>query len=127
MEIFADSMETIADAHRRAAELIIGDYGIEDAIPPLLALLHIAAYGKYGDMSIGDEKFRALFSRESVIGSDWYINRLKKYQTSQIEHLMNGISYLGNDESDGRTSILNELNFVRTNAYVDGLIGTIGL
>ncbi|MDR2737580.1 MAG: hypothetical protein LBB18_01400 [Puniceicoccales bacterium] len=133
VEIFAESMDAILDAHRRAASLVIENAGIEIAIPPLRALLHIAANGKYNGMTLGDENFRALFSRENVLASDWYADRLKKYQASQIEHLSNGLECIRNFRKidpdfrpDGEDALARELDFARTDGYVNGLIGTIG-
>ena len=140
MDIFAASMATIVDAHRRAALLIGEGQGIGEAIPPLQALLRIAIDGECDGMTLRDEKFRAMFTREAVIGSDWYLARLKKYQQYQIEHLANGLSYVAaTGKSHGKNpagsaidfegrerAIAKELEFVKTDSYVISLIGTLG-
>jgi hypothetical protein len=140
MDIFADSMDTILEAHRRAALLIIDNAEFDNAIPPLRALLHIAVDGQYAGMTLRGEKFRSMFTREAVINSDWYIARLKKYQISQIEHLSKGLEYVKNFSKQRENDIIKshidlrkreriiakKLNFVKTNAYVKRLIGTLG-
>ncbi|MDR1432851.1 MAG: hypothetical protein LBI61_00725 [Puniceicoccales bacterium] len=140
MDIFAESMDTIVDAHRRAALLIIDGPEFEEAIPPLRALLRVAATGDCDGMALRDEKFRKMFAREAAIGSDWYLARLKKYQQCQIKHLESGLSYVAATEkfygkkSIGSTidfeererAVAAELKFVKTDSYVACLVGTIG-
>jgi hypothetical protein len=138
MAVFADSMGAIVDAHQRAASMIFDSEEIKLAIPPLRALLGIAAHGSCDGMGLGDRNFRAMFRRENVIGSDWYLARLRKYQASQIEHLTNGIAYVKDfenncpdgDEAVSATKriekISRELDFVKSDAYLSGLIGTLG-
>jgi hypothetical protein len=91
-------------------------------------------------MTLRDEKFRSMFAREAIINSDWYIARLKKYRTSQIEHLSRGLEYVknfikhrGDDIIKSRINlrkreetITKKLNFVQTDTYLKGLIGTLG-
>jgi hypothetical protein len=130
MEIFADSMECIVDAHKRAAALIIENSDMESAIPPLRALLRIAANGDSDGMTLRDQNFRALFLRESVISSEWYTARLKKYQTTQIEHLAKGLEYvrgISPDSQEREMAIERELNTLKSDSYLNGVIGTIGL
>ncbi|MDR1595445.1 MAG: hypothetical protein LBR91_00780 [Puniceicoccales bacterium] len=137
MEIFVDSMDTIVDAHRRAAALIVDSAEIEEAIPPLRALLNIAVNGEYNGMTLRDEAFRSMFTRECVIKSDWYIARLRKFQKSQIEYLANGIAYVADaknfygkdcsiDFDSRETATKVKLEFVKTDVYIDSLIGTLG-
>jgi hypothetical protein len=69
MGIFVDSMDTILEAHRLVALLIADNTEFAYAIPLLRALLHIAIDGQCGNMTLWDEKFRAIF--------DSYLARLK--------------------------------------------------
>jgi hypothetical protein len=139
VDIFVDSMNTIVDAHRRAADLVIACDGISQAIPPLRALLSITVNGEYEGMTLGDERFRAMFLRENVINSNWYIDRLKKYQSLQLRHLTSGLEYIqhshyrigtfANSEIDIQAradAIAQELNFVGSDTYLKRLIGTLG-
>jgi hypothetical protein len=140
MDIFADSMNTILEAHRRAALLIVSNAEFDNAIPPLRALLHIVLDGQYEGMTLQDKNFRSMFTREAIINSDWYIARLKKYQASQIEHLSKGLEYLKSFgkhwSGDIAKSHINltkrervvakEFNCVKSKRYVKGLIETLG-
>ena len=47
LEAFADGVLNIANGHRKAALNYFRDGSIEDAIPPVKAILHIMAYGDY--------------------------------------------------------------------------------
>jgi hypothetical protein len=140
MDIFAESMETILDAHRRAAELVIKSDEIKQAIPPLHALLHITAYGDFDGMKLQDKTFRQMFDYDYVINSDWYLERLKCYKNAQIDHLTEGRARLqdiceSHDMIDEESAdiienrldnIEKELSFVRSPAYLQAIIGTLG-
>lgn len=136
MDVFVDSMSTIIDAHKRAAELVIGDDGAKDAIPPLKALLYVTAYGEYDGMRLNDQSFRELFHRDNVINSDWYNERLERYQLSQLEHLNAGKSRLLGLKGVLRCvpdwimsrmrSLDNQISFVSSEKYIDAITGTIG-
>lgn len=77
MEEYVDGVENICDAHRKAALLYLEDGGIAHAIPPLRALLEIMATGKSGTLTRDEPAFRTLFTRESVLQSEWYAERLR--------------------------------------------------
>ncbi|MDR3144535.1 MAG: hypothetical protein LBT64_03510 [Puniceicoccales bacterium] len=139
VEIFSESMDTIVDAHRRAAAMIVETGDLGGAIPPLRALLDIALHGNYSGMSLRDGKFRAMFARDSVIGSDWYGARLEAYRSSQVEHLSRGLDYVRNfratvadpsacgiDVAKRESDILRELEEMASQNYTHRLIGTIG-
>ena len=53
------------------------DGSVEAACPPLKALLHIMAHGYYEGKAVDDPGLRALFTRESLLASDWYRERLR--------------------------------------------------
>jgi hypothetical protein len=140
IDTFVCSMDTIVDAHRRAALLIMDNAAFEDAIPPLRALLSIAVHGQWEGMTLTDEKFRKMFTRGSVIGSDWYTTRLKKYQVAQIDHLTKGLERVRNFNASNKSkegqleanfakrenAISMELEFARSGSYLQKLVGTIG-
>ena len=50
------------------------------ACPPLKSLLHIMAYGAHEGRDEKHPEIRALFTRENIIGSDWYAARLAAKQ-----------------------------------------------
>jgi hypothetical protein len=76
LEVFVDGVANIVDAMRTAATHYFDDGSIEQACPPLRALLHIMRDGSWEGRGPDDPAFRALFTRENVLGSDWYAARL---------------------------------------------------
>ncbi len=74
---FVDGIEHICEAQQKAAQLYFEDGSVELAIPPLKALLHIMAHGQWEGKTRTDPEFRALFTRESMMASDWYQARLE--------------------------------------------------
>ena len=56
------------------------DGSIEIACPPLKALLHIMVDGEFEKKSIRDAEIRKLFTKESLLASDWYMDRLRLRQ-----------------------------------------------
>lgn len=77
LEEFVDGVEHIVEAQRKAALLYFEDGGVEFAIPPLRALLHVMAHGHWNGKTERDPEVRALFDREAVLASDWYRARLE--------------------------------------------------
>ena len=78
LEAFADGVLNIANGHRKAALNYFEDGSIEDAIPPVRALLNIMAYGYYNGFTIDSAEVRNLFRKETILASDWYAERAQK-------------------------------------------------
>lgn len=76
-EEFADGIEHIVEAQKKAALMYFEDGGIDLAIPPLRALLEIMAHGTWEGRTAGDPVFRALFNRDAMLASSWYAARLE--------------------------------------------------
>lgn len=135
-----DGIENIAQAMEKSAKLYFEDGIIEDACPPLKAVLHVMAYGHYNGKSIKDPEIRALFTRESLLGSKWYNDRLLKKQSIDIALWTRHVDYLeefmtrpGYDVEASRLDInarliaaKQELEKVSKESYVESLVGTIG-
>ena len=79
--VFADAVDNIVAAMRAAAEHYFADRSIDTACPPLRALLHIMRDGTWEGRGADDPVFRALFTRESLLASDWYRARLEAQRT----------------------------------------------
>lgn len=141
MAIFADGVDNIVGTHQRVAEGYFADGSVEMACPPLKALLHIMVHGHYEGRGVDDPAFRALFTRESVLASEWYTARLAAKQRHDIQLWRNHASYLENflkkknyaDEAQ-RLGIREKLerawetyHKVKTVDYLTSLNGTIGL
>src|SRR5690606_3680646 len=80
MEAYVDGIKHIAEVQQRVAQRYLDDGSIEEACPPLKALLYIMAEGSYEGKTVHDSDFRAMFTRESLLKSDWYMERLTTKQ-----------------------------------------------
>ncbi len=77
LDEFVDGIEHIAEAHQRVAAGYFEDGSIDLAIPPLRALLTIMAKGEWEGKDVHDPAVRDLFSRDAMLASDWYAERLE--------------------------------------------------
>ena len=77
MESFKDGVRNIVETQRRIAQLYFDDGSVEDACPPMKALLHIMAKGDYEGKTLADAEVRQLFGRDAMLQSDWYQARLE--------------------------------------------------
>ena len=88
MDVFADALANIVATHQRVAESYIADGSINMACPPLKALLEIMASGVSADgYTLESPELRAMFTRESVLASGWYAERLDAKQRSDEARL----------------------------------------
>ncbi|HXX67876.1 MAG TPA: hypothetical protein VEK07_11870 [Polyangiaceae bacterium] len=140
LDVFADGIDNIVDAQRRVAALYFEDGSIEDACPPLKALLHVMAFGHYKGKRIDDPELRAQFTRESLLSSDWYVERLRIKQDRDIalwqRHVRSLVDFLaqpGHWEEAQRLGIPGRLGRARAELarvtapdYLATLQGTIG-
>ncbi|HAV61136.1 MAG TPA: hypothetical protein DCY13_02085 [Verrucomicrobiales bacterium] len=140
MDIFADGMDNVVETQRRVASAYFADGSIELACPPLRALLHIMRDDQWEGKRLDDASFRAMFTRESMLQSDWYRDRLKARQALDVRLWSRHIPYLRTflekathkDEAE-RLDIAGRLKFaeqekkrVGTAGYLKDLEGTIG-
>jgi hypothetical protein len=140
METFIIGMETIQAAHKQAAQNYFDDNSVEQACPPLKALLHIMVHGHYEGKTLQDPEVRGLFTREAMLNSDWYQARLvsqqdsdKKAWTKHVDYLsafLNKASHSGVakrlDIESRLTSAKEQLETVSSDKYIDSLVGTLG-
>jgi len=77
LDSFVDGIDNVYEAQQRVAQIYFQDGSINDACPPLKALIHIMANGDYEGKTVNDPAIRAMFSREYLLQSDWYQERLK--------------------------------------------------
>ncbi len=94
LEIFVDGVENIVSAGKTASESYFADGSVELAVPPLKALLHIMAHGTYEGKEVYHPEIRALFTREALLNSRWYAERLEAKQLSDIQLWKRHIKYL---------------------------------
>jgi hypothetical protein len=76
LAVFADGVHNIAEAQERVARRYFEDGSIEEACPPLKALLAIMAMANTRAWMCTRRRF-ALCSREALLASDWYRQRLQ--------------------------------------------------
>jgi hypothetical protein len=138
---FADGILHIAEAHKRVASMYMQDGGYEAACPPLRAILSIMAYGNYEGKGINDPEIREMFTRESLLASDWYRRRLWAKQRRDIEHwkeMEDRVNRYLEDPSVqeviGELDLPGRLKYVQQKLaeaespeYLDSLAGTIGV
>ncbi len=141
LQVFVDSVDVMASTHQRVAASYLADGTITSACPPVRALLQIMASGASQEgYTLADENFRALFTREAVLDSDWYAARLDALQAQQVASAEAGIAeiehFIGTDADTAaarRLSLSERLAAVRavrdevcTVAARQALIGSLG-
>lgn len=138
---FADGLLHIAEAQQRVALLYMKDGGYELACPPLKAVLSLMAHGHYEGMSVNDPNLRKMFTRESLIESEWYLQRIQAKQRIDVAHWQKVVEHLRQyrrnsvqhdfaNELDLQTRIdfaEKMLSQVQAPEYLDSLIGTPGV
>jgi hypothetical protein len=82
--IFADGVNNLVEAQEKSARAYFEDGSVENACPPLRAILHVMAYGHYEGKDISHPEIRAMFTREALLGSDWYKSRLLLKQQKEV-------------------------------------------
>ncbi|HML36809.1 MAG TPA: hypothetical protein PKA19_05185 [Bacillota bacterium] len=140
MDAFVDGVLNIANGHKKAALNYFQDGSVEDAIPPVKALLHIMAYGDYEGHTLESPEVRDLFKKETVLASDWYGSRLRNKQKIDVNLTKKKIgsleAFIANPINasvikefhyDERLRTAREtLAYYQSDAYLDALKGTIG-
>ncbi len=139
-DVFADGINNIVEAQKKVAQQYLDDGSVDDACPPLKALIHIMATGEFEGKDAHHPEFRALFTREYLIESDWYQLRLSTRQQRDIRLWTRHVAYLQAflekkshvDEAE-RMNIAErmqrakqQLDHVTSAGYLDELVGTIG-
>lgn len=132
MDAFAEGMDNMVGAHRRAAEMYFEDGSIEGACPPLKALLYIMRDGSYEGKTLDDPSLRQMFTRESILKSEWYAERLMNRQQIELNLLQSAIRRLSTSENkDAATAakiaeLQAKLKTVKGINYLKSIYGTLG-
>jgi hypothetical protein len=140
MAVFADGMDNICVTHQRVAQSYFDDGTLALACPPLRALLHIMAKGDYEGHGLDAPEVRSLFTREHVLGSDWYAARLAAKQQADIalwtRHVRTLEEFMAAKANKAVTTRLRlakrlaesraELAKVSSSADLESLRGTLG-
>jgi hypothetical protein len=139
-EAFVDGVLHIAEMHQKVAQGYLADGSVADACPPLKAVLHIMAEGQYKGKDLSHPEIRALFTRENLLASDWYRERLAIKQQRDLDLAHRQVSYLEGFlnsatccEPDLRVDCEARLERARARlaevqapAYLEGLVGSLG-
>ena len=140
MESYVDGINNIVEAQQRVALDYIHDASIKDACPPLQALLHIMAYGHYQGKTVDDSEIRNMFTRDYLLQSDWYLNRLKLKQARDATLWRNNYLYLQQKIDDTLENEVEKRAYLQTrmsdaqkmidtissDSYLEQLTGTLG-
>jgi len=140
LAVFVDGVENIVEAQRQVAQRYLEDGSLDDACPPLRALLNIMATGHDQGRDAHHPEIRALFSREALLASDWYKERLETQQKRDrtlwqrhVETLAAYASRPTHQDLVTRFDILGrkahaEAMLARIDQpdYLDSLVGTLG-
>jgi hypothetical protein len=138
--VFVQGVEAIVEAQKRVAEDYFSDKSVEQACPPLRALLQIMAKSDFEGKRSDHPEIRALFSRDNLLKSDWYKARLAAQQKKDValwrRHVERLETALKSFPSWAfpRLSVDKKLAHARkmledvqTPAYLASLVGTLGL
>jgi phosphoenolpyruvate carboxykinase (diphosphate) len=137
LAMFAAGVEAITEAQRLVALNYFADGSVDAACPPIKALLHIMAHGHYEGLDENHPELLHTFTRESMLGSDWYNERLRAKQAIDIALWTRHVAALKASVSSGMppaqsnseavlANVVQRLAEVKTEAYLHGLRGTLG-
>jgi hypothetical protein len=139
-DVFAEGVDNMVGAMRDAAGHYFADGSVEEACPPLKALLHIMRDGTWEGRTSDDPVFRGLFKRETLLRSEWYRARLVARQSidarlaqDQIQYLEKFMTLENYADIAARLDIPGRLSWARAKAaairepaFTDKLVGTPG-
>ncbi|MEJ5366955.1 MAG: hypothetical protein WHT08_01465 [Bryobacteraceae bacterium] len=139
--LFVEGVDAIVESQRRVALLYFEDGSVDLACPPVRALLHIMAFGHYEGRTAGDPSVRSMFTREALLASGWYRQRLEAKQRRDVaqwkrhlSRLESALAQSGGAGFYGRLPLRQRieearatLSRVESPSWLDSLAGTIGL
>jgi hypothetical protein len=140
LEDYVDGIENIVSTQQRIARAYFEDGTVELACPPLKALLHIMAEGQFEGQTIDADEIRQMFTREALLASDWYRERLRTQQAVDRRLWKRHVAYLekfledpSREEDaeqlrirDRLQQAFRRLQEVDSEAYLEHLEGTLG-
>jgi hypothetical protein len=135
--MFAAGVKAIVEAQRTVALNYFEDASIEVACPPIKAILHLMAYGTYEGMTEDDPRILNMFTRESLLNSDWYQARLRAKQSIDValwqrhnkaleDVMTHGTPDPTIDWMDRLVAARQQLKHVKSESYLSELAETIG-
>mmetsp|Transcript_116777 Transcript_116777/g.371632 ORF Transcript_116777/g.371632 Transcript_116777/m.371632 type:complete len:1143 (-) Transcript_116777:58-3486(-) len=138
--MFVDGVNNLLEAQEKAASSYIADGSIDDACPPLRAVLFCMAKGCTPEgHTICSPEVRALFEREHLMSSAWYHERLRAKQRQEVKRLSKGVEALreflkiGSESTVDRLGIRErlraaeeQLSIAPSEGFFESLVGTTG-
>jgi hypothetical protein len=106
LELAVDGMDNIVETQKRVAAMYFADESIDLASPPLRALLHIMRDDHFNGKGLDAPEIRGLFSREAMLGGEWFAGRLQAKRDSDRALWKRHVCYL--EEFLGKTSYESE-------------------
>jgi hypothetical protein len=139
-DVFADGMDNIVATQARIAKSYFDDGSVKQACPPLKALLHVMLNDEWEGKGLEHPEVRNLFTRDTLLASDWYAARLAAKQEidrrlwrRHVEYLDRFMKQASYADEAARLGIADRLSRARKNlekveapAYVEKLRGTLG-
>ncbi len=136
LAMFASGVQAITETQRNVALNYLKDGSIDAACPPIKALLYIMATGEYQGIHESDPRLLEMFTRESLLASDWYRERLRTKQSIDIALWTRHTAALDSLTASGMpvpqidlecrlTKARQHLQHVKSNSYFAELVGTI--
>ncbi|MGF7138714.1 hypothetical protein [Roseimarinus sediminis] len=140
METFVASMQNLTITQKRVAEGMMKDGTYETLCPPLKALVKIMIDGNYEGKDRKHPDIRNMFTRDYVLNSEWYKQRLIEKQRKEIAFWKADVAYLEKvlkmenyREAAERLNLVKKLQEANDNlarvqkpAYLKSLEGTLG-
>jgi len=140
LDAFADGVKYVTEAHERVARAYFEDGSIDQACPPLRALLHIMVHGEFEGHGLDASEIRSLFTQRSLLASDWYKARLETQQRRDValwtRHVKTLSDFVEHPEFQRDASQLDiarrlekakaEVDRVSSSKYFDDIFGQAG-
>lgn len=140
MDAYIDGINNIVETQQKVAKAYIEDGSINDACPPLQAVLYIMAEGEYEGKTIDDPSIRAMFTLDYLLQSDWYKERLIIKQKRDAALWQMSRDYIEQKMDEANESITDQwadmqdliekaehmLEWLNSDSYLERLQGTLG-
>lgn len=140
MDAYVDGINNIVEAQQKVAKAYIEDGSINDACPPLQVVLQVMAVGNFEGKTIDDPSIREMFTRDYLLNSDWYKERLlikqqrdaalwqmnRDYVEQKMDESNESDTDLWAELQDQLENAEQMLEWVNSDSYHERLQGTLG-
>ncbi len=140
MDAYVDGINNIVEAQQKVAKAYIEDGSIDDACPPLQAVLRIMSEGNFEGKTIDDPSVREMFTLDYLLNSDWYKERLvikqqrdaalwqmnHDYVEQKMDEINESVTDLWAELQDQLENADQMREWVNSDSYLERLQGTLG-